>query len=325
MSRDRNIDGSGCPWSNRSKRIAVLVVVLFAISHVTWANVDLTSEAKIQCGKVSQSDLSGLPEAPTQITDSELVPGSQSQIAYCSVKGYVLPQVGFEVRLPLQGWNGKLIQVGSNGHGGVLWGDSCAPFVQRGYSCVVSDMGHRGTGWDGVWARDNLQGKLDWGYRATHVVTLAAKAVVRNYYRREPAHSYFSGCSTGGRQALQEAQRFPWDYDGIIAGAPPIRLADLYVTFAWSALANRDPAGKMLLSREDLALLTKAAVAKCDLDDGVKDGIISQPLRCPFSPSELACTDQKHSGCLSDVKVAAAAKIYSGPTDSTGKIGRAHV
>jgi len=180
-------------------------------------------------------------------------------------------------------------------------------------------MGHKGTGLDGLWAHDNLQAKIDWGYRATHIVALAGKAVTERYYNRHPKKSYFIGCSTGGRQGLQEAQRFPWDFDGIIAGAPPIHLSDLYVTFAWSVLAIRDAAGKDLLTQVDLNRLTAAAVAKCDMDDGIKDGIIGRPLSCPFNPSDLACKGNQNTGCLSRTQVTAADRIYSGPTDSTGR------
>lgn len=98
---------------------------------------------------------------------------------------------------------------------------SCRAALRKGYACIVSDMGHKGTREAGLWGYNNLQGKLDWGFRATHVAALAGKAITERYYRHGPKKSYFMGCSTGGRQALQEAQRFPTDFDGIIAGAPP--------------------------------------------------------------------------------------------------------
>src|SRR6202034_1046036 len=184
--------------------------------------------------------------------------------------------------------------------------------------CVVSDMGHRGNFSDGAWAYENLQAKVDWGYRSTHVVVLAAKAITERYYQQVPKKSYFMGCSTGGRQALQEAQRFPWDFDGIVAGAPPIRLADLYVTFAWGQRATHDAAGKPLLSIADLKLLTDGALSRCDLDDGVRDGIISNPFTCPFRAADLACKAGQSKGCLTPEKVQAADQIYSAPVDGAG-------
>src|SRR5439155_20067122 len=156
-------------------------------------------------------------------------------------------------------------------------------------------------------------------YRATPVVTLAGKAVTARFFGRQPAKACFMGCSTGGRQALLEAQRFPWDYDGIVAGAPPIRLADLYVTFAWGQLAARDSAGKLLLTLPDLALLTRAALKLCDLDDGLTDGIIGDPVHCAFRPAVLACDPGQTSGCLSAAQIRAAERIYSGPMNAAGK------
>jgi hypothetical protein len=300
-----------------SFRITVCVALLAPFSVVLAQDDSVDSGER--CTQVGQIDFFRVPEAPTQVTKATRVNKSDNQPADCWVEGYVSPQVGFELRLPEVHWNGKFIQLGSGGHGGSFWEGACAMPLRRGYACLVADMGHKGTGTDSAWAYHNLQAEVDWGYRATHVATLAAKAITARYYGREIAKSYFWGCSTGGRQALQEAQRFPWDYEGIVAGAPPIRLSDLYVTFAWSVLANRDGAGKNLLQRADLNRLTAAAVAKCDMDDGIKDGIITQPLRCAFKPSELVCGEHGKTNCLSSAQVLAAQKIYSGPLDSTGQ------
>jgi len=239
----------------------------------------------------------------------------------------VAPQVRFKIGLPAS-WNGKFIELGCGGHCGLLAEDdefgtvsfmTCGAPLRRGYACVVSDMGHKGTGSDGLWAQGNLQAAVDWGYRATHVVALAGKAIVQSFYQKRATHAYFSGCSTGGRQALQEAQRFPWDFDGIIAGAPPIRLADVYVTFAWGERAAHDTNGKPLLSTQDLKLLTSGALARCDMDDGVQDGVISDPLRCPFRPSDLECKPGQTISCLTAEKAEAAERIYSGPVDEHGR------
>jgi hypothetical protein len=181
--------------------------------------------------------------------------------------------------------------------------------LRKGYACIVSDMGHKGY---------NLQAKVDWGFRATHVAALAGKAIAEHYYQDAPKKSYFMGCSTGGRQALQEAQRFPWDFDGIIAGAPPVNLSTLYVTSAWGILATHDSNGKPLLGKADLKLVSDAAVAKCDLDDGVKDGIISDPRHCGFDPAELTCKAKQTGGCLTPAQVEAVKKVYAGPMTSGG-------
>lgn len=303
-----------------------------AIPHTLWISVvwmiALVWEApafggeKPACDGLVRADFSGVPEAPTQITEASSVEVSERLPAYCKVTGYVAPQVGFKLALP-EKWNGKFIAIGCGGHCGYLSDEelaaSCGEAVGRGYACIVSDMGHRGSGGDGLWAHHNLQATMDWGFRGTHVVAVAGKAIAETFYRKPPAYAYFAGCSTGGRQALQEAQRFPWDFDGIIAGAPPIRLADLYVTFAWGQRAGRDAAGKPLLSLADLKLLTGGALARCDLDDGLRDGVISSPFQCPFRAADVACKKGQTSGCLTPDKVQAAQKIYSGPVDGTGR------
>ncbi|BBD97228.1 tannase/feruloyl esterase family alpha/beta hydrolase [Sphingobium amiense] len=272
-----------------------------------------------QCAALKQLDLSTLDDAPSQILDARRNSPAKGAGNLCVVEGYAAPQVGFRLFLPETGWNEKFIQMGSGGHAGFMNDEACAPAIARGYACLITDMGHKGAGLDSQWARGNPQALINWGYRATHVVTVSAKAIVAAYYGRGPTKAYFSGCSTGGRQALQEAQKFPWDYNGIIAGAPPIRLSDLYVMFAWSALANRDAEGRMILRRADLDLLNRASLAECDLDDGIRDGLVSRPQQCRFRPSKLACRAGQVSGCLSAAQVQAAEKIYSGPVDAAGR------
>jgi len=117
--------------------------------------------------------------------------------------------------------------VGNGGWRGAIEGVACDAHLRRGYACVANDTGHRGTGGDGLWALNNLQAQVDFGFRAVHVATLTAKEIVSRYYAREAKKSYFMSCSTGGRQGLVEAQRFPWDFDGIIAGAPDMGEAAL--------------------------------------------------------------------------------------------------
>ena len=154
-----------------------------------------------------------------------------------------------------------------------LCAGSCAQHA--GYACVGTDMGHTGEG--GLWSRNNLQGQTDFEYRATHVVTLAAKAILQRFYATPPSRSYFMGCSTGGYQAMIEAQRFPWDFDGIIAGAPDMDESDLAVRGIWAKRSFLGDDGKPVLSDADIQLLHNAVLAKCDMDDGVKDGIVSAP------------------------------------------------
>ena len=275
------------------------------------------------CKSLESADFVRILDAPTQITSVVSIKPAADIPSYCLVKGSVLPNVGIEIGLPSP-WNGKFIELGCGGHCGVLPNDDqfrawCGPALRRRYACVVSDMGHQGTAEGALWGYNNLLAKVDWGYRSTHVVALAGKALTEYYYRRPPTKSYFVGGSTGGRQGLQEAQRFPLDFDGIVAVAPPVDLSTIYMTFAWGIRALHDRDGRPLLGREELQLLTDAAAAKCDMDDGVKDGVISDPLHCAFDPAELKCRARQTSGCLTSIQLEAVKNVYSGPMNSKGE------
>jgi hypothetical protein len=234
----------------------------------------------------------------------------------CRVSGYVAPNAGFVLLLPVSQWNGKLLHVGCGGWCGTTdyVPGSCA--LHAGYACVGTDMGHTGEG--GLWSRNNLQGQTDFEYRATHVVTLAAKAILQRFYATAPNKSYFMGCSTGGYQAMIEAQRFPWDFDGIIAGAPDMDESDLAVRGLWAKRSFLGDDGKPFLSDADIQVLHNAVLAECDMDDGVKDGIVSAPYHCKFDPSELQCKAGKQADCLNARQVQAVKDIYSRPHDSKG-------
>ena len=188
--------------------------------------------------------------------------------------------------------------------------------MRRGYACLFSDGGHTGSG--GLWAYHNLQAELDFAIRGPHVTTLAGKAIVREYYGKAPHKSYFWGCSKGGKQALMEAQRFPWDYDGILAGDPSMGGGDIAMAFLWAVRALTDPEGKSLFETADLETLHQAVVAKCDLNDGVKDGLIGDPRACQFDPSTVQCASGKRPGCLTLPQIQAAKQMYAVPLSSEG-------
>jgi feruloyl esterase len=161
---------------------------------------------------------------------------------------------------------------------------------------------------------------VDWAYRSVHVMTDVARLVVRDATGRFPDRAYFSGCSTGGQEALSEAQRYPRDYDGILAGDPGNNRLNLIYGFLWSWLAAHDAQGAPLLAPADLSLLTKSAVAACDARDGLVDGLIADPQRCAFDPATLTCRQGQTTGCLSAAQVQAVQKIYQGTVNPrTGK------
>lgn len=283
------------------------------------ATVVSSPNAAASCSALLSADFSHVEDAPLQLTDARVIAASGRSPAYCRVRGYIWPQVGVEMHLPLANWNGKFMEVGDGGWGGEMYLFLCRGPVRRGYACIASDMGHEGKTGLGLWAQDNLGARADWGFRATHVTALAGRALVNAYYGKSPSRSYMYGCSTGGYQGLVESQRFPWDFDGIVAIAPDANSeADISMRQVWMYRNLFDAHGKPLFSTSDLALLHRAALRACDMGDGVKDGIIGNPFGCKFDPAVLACRPGHGSGCLSAQQVAAARNIYAGPHTSSG-------
>jgi hypothetical protein len=274
--------------------------------HAAWAT---------QCSALASADFSRIPGAPTQVMEANPVSDNKAVSARCQVRGYVTPNVGFLLQLPASNWNGKFLEIGCGGEcGNFKWAFWCN--LKEGYACVVTDTGHQGGG--GLWAYNNLQAQVDFGYRGVHVAALSGKAIAERYYGRRPKHSYFWGCSMGGRQALAEAQRFPRDFDGIISGAPWINDTESASMFAWASRVLREKNGKPILSRTDLELVHNAVLAKCDMDDGLKDGLISNPAACNYNPDELVCKPSKQTACLTAAQAEAVKKIYAGPMKSQG-------
>lgn len=296
----------------------ILAVSMGALcTNPTRAATSLTDRSD-KCTALRHVDFSKMPDAPTQLTETKQVEASQGLPALCEVSGYVAPQVGFLLRFPSDTWNGKFLELGCGGFCGAFEPTFCDVPVRRGYACILSDFGHRSTIIDAKWAYNNVQAKIDYGYRGAHVVALAGKAIVARYFDRWPKYSYFFGGSTGGRQALMEAQRFPWDFDGIIVGAPWPSDTFGAMNKLWMDRALFDSTGKALLDAADIDLLHRAVVSKCDLDDGVKDGVIGDPQHCAFEPNELRCADRKTASCLSEPQIAAVRKAYSSAMTSTG-------
>ena len=230
-----------------------------------------------QCKALTTTDFGRLEDAPTRILAASSIAAKDGIPDHCKVEGYVAPQVGFELRLPMSDWNGKVVTQGCGAMCGELMGSSaCVEAAARGYACVTTDMGHKALPYDGKWAYNNPGAEIDFGHRATHVATVAAKAIAESFYNTPPKRAYFRGCSTGGRQALVAAQRYPYDFDGIIGGAPVLyQLMGPPLQLFWGATANLDTAGKPILDVAKLPMIAKAVMKACDANDGVRDGVSS--------------------------------------------------
>ena len=169
------------------------------------------------------ADFTTLQDAPTQVTEARVVEAAGDVPAHCRVEGYVSPNVEFVLRLPgSSDWNGKFMEMSPGGYGGSAESGApwCEETLRRGYACISHDTGHTGIGSRASWAYNNLQAEFDYGIRGHHVVALAGKAITEHYYGRAPEFSYHVGSSGGGKQGMVEAQRFPWNFDGILAIVP---------------------------------------------------------------------------------------------------------
>ena len=235
--------------------------------------------------------------------------------AFCRVAAVATPspdsRIAIEVWIPeAAAWNGKLLGTANGGFAGAIGYPAMAAGLARGYATVGTDTGHTGDQLD--FAAGHPEKVADWAHRAIHVMTVVAKAVVQSARGRLPDRAYFDGCSTGGQQALSEAQRYPADYDGIVAGDPGHNRVRLILGFLWSWTATHDDGGRPILPAAKLPLLTKAAVAACDAGDGLRDGLIADPLACTFDPATLACSGTDADTCLTPPQVAAVRKVYDG-------------
>jgi len=216
--------------------------------------------------------------------------------------------IRIEVWLPMAGWNGKLQSVGNGAWAGSISYPALATALGAGYAAASTDTGHEGNNPDFILGHpDKLD---DFVHRSVHEMTLAAKVVVNGFYGSAPKYSYWNGCSTGGRQAFTEAQRYPDDYDGIIAGAPAAYVTRLQGIQVWiSQQANRNPSS--LIPAEKFSLIHNAVLAACDGLDGVEDGVLENPTKCKFDPKVLACKEGDGPNCLNAEQVQTARMLYS--------------
>jgi feruloyl esterase len=272
--------------------------------------------------------LSSLELSNATITLAKLIPAGQfappagrsdayaSLPSFCRVAMTLKPSVDSDIRsevwLPLLGWNGKFQEVGNGAWGGSIQYAALAEGLKRGYATASTDTGHTGT--DASFAVGHPEKLLDFAFRAIHETALKSKDVIARFYGKPADLSYFIGCSGGGRQAFSEAQRFPRDFDGIIAGAPGYnRTIQSFQLVAIAQATHKDPAS--WIPREKYPVLHRAALYACDALDGVGDGLISDPMRCKFDPAIVQCTGADKPNCLTPAQVQAAKAIYAGIHD----------
>jgi feruloyl esterase len=240
--------------------------------------------------------------------------------------------IGFAIALP-DNWNGRFLFQGGGGLNGSITpplgsqaaGD--APALARGFAVVSTDTGHKGAVFDAAFMKDQLA-DLNFAYIAVGRVAVISKEIIAQYYGQPAKHSYYDGCSTGGREGMLMSQRYPTYFDGVVVGDPAMRTgySNVGLTYARNAfgqIAPKDASGKPEPSKDfsssDKKLLADAIMKSCDEKDGLKDGMIFNVKACEFDPAVLKCKGAKTDSCLTDQQVGALQKAFSGPKDSHGK------
>ena len=259
---------------------------------------------------------------PMAFTGLDLTAFYKSLPAFCRVVAEAKPtpdsDIKLEVWMPVAGWNGKLQGIGNGGFAGLIDDRQLGMAMSKGYAATATDAGHTGSPIDATWALGHPEKVVDFGHRGIHEMTRVAKETIRTFYGKNPRRSYFAGCSDGGREALMEAQRYPEDYDGILAGAPANYWTALLSTGAWDTQAlTLDPAS--FIPPAKLPVIAAAVLAACDALDGARDGILDDPRKCHFDPATIECRpDGDPEKCLTPPQAAALKKIYAGPHDAHG-------
>jgi feruloyl esterase len=242
--------------------------------------------------------------------------------AFCRIVMQAKPtadsNITVEVWMPLEGWNGKLQGLGNGGFAGIIDYFELGAAITKGYAATATDAGHTGSPIDATWAPGHPEKVIDFGHRGIHEMTRVAKLAVEQFYGSGPKHSYFAGCSDGGREALMEAQRYPDDYDGILAGAPANYWTGLLSTAVVDTQAlTATP--ESFIPQAKIRVISDAVVAACDKLDGVADGILNDPRQCHFDPATIECkAGEEDAKCLTAPQVTALKRIYGGLVDAKG-------
>ncbi len=288
------------------------VIALLLGAATVWAQEpeaptparDLTTRAKT---KLACKDLRSLSGHDFSITTASMVPAADNMPEYCRVLGRIPPQIQFEVRLPAE-WNGRFVMLGNGGYQGSIprwWFPSV---LDDNFAVAGTDTGHDSSLEPGASFAVDREKLIDFAYRAVHVTALTSKRVIRAYYKDPLDRSYFWGCSTGGRQALISAQRFPDDFDGVVVGAPILNETRTRIWNLWIAKAL----AAAPIGAKHLEILAERVYAVCDGIDGLEDGIIDDPRRCEFDPATdlPVCDESAGADCFSPAQIEALQKIY---------------
>lgn len=278
------------------------------LKGLTFADVKIKAATSIAAGDWT----------PDKVWTAELATSGTTAVkaAFCRVEGIIEKEIGFELWLPLpENWNGRFLGAGVGGDAGVYNLRDLPRGVERGYAAATTDTGHKAS--DKAWMMGDPARLTNYEHRANHLLAQHVKKIIASYYGKPATHAYFIGCSGGGHQALSELQRYPEDYDGIIAGAPGPQTDVMSTRRLWEInLARRT---KALMPDSAWQLIAEAGAKYCDTRDGVTDGVAEDPSSCKFDPAALQCKGADQKDCLSVEQVKVAKAYYAPLVDEDGK------
>jgi Tannase and feruloyl esterase len=302
--------------------VIVFIVVRLRPGTVAGANPASPLLPVVSCSSLSGRDLTGPSEAATITSATTMTVNGWTA---CEVHGRLASGTHYEILLPVASWHGDYVQEGCGGYCGSITispqpeaASGCVPATDGALVVASDDEGHQtASSTDGTWAAGDPRSRVVFGYTSEHEVAIVTQAVIATFYGRRPAFSYFDGCSDGGREALDLAQRYPTDFNGIIAGAPANNWAALAAELqTWLARSNTDAGGHQILPSEKLPALHRAVMTEC----ADADGVIPDPRGCAFDPAAIGCpTGTDAATCLTPAQVNTARAEYQGPTDSHGR------
>ena len=278
------------------------------LTSLASEKVEITSARFVEAGSFTLEGGRGGPRAVPDLG------------GFCRVEATLRPVPGSEIGIELwmpsrEDWNGKYLAVGNGAFAGSISRNALLDPLRRGYAASSTDTGHTSPGGDFALDPEPL---TDFAYRAVHEMAVESKRLVAAYYGEDTRYSFFSGCSTGGRQALAAAQRFPTDFDGIVAGAPANYTTHLQGAQIWMSRVGRT-GDRMPIPPQKLQLINDAVLNACDTLDGVEDRVIENPPMCRFDPAALTCTGADGDSCLTAPEVRTLDALYQGPVDSSGE------
>ena len=307
---------------------ALISIVLFSLPAAA-APCESLASLELPDGKITSASLVAAgqftpPAGGPMMGGPGVMSVFKTAPAFCRVTATLTPtpdsDIKIEVWMPAENWNGKLVGIGNGIWAGSIGYTALAEPLSKGYATVATDTGHVGIGMDAKFAIGHREKLIDFGYRAVHEMTVKAKTILTAYYGKKERLSLWVSCSTGGRQGLMEAYRYPEDYDGISSMAPANPMVGLMIGSLWTGYAAlKDDAHR--LAMPNIMTANKAYIDQCDETDGLKDGIVGHPEQCSFDPGIIQCKEGGQGNCLTDQQVEALRDIYEGTKNSrTGEL-----